>query len=192
MCTPSQPNQELHMADQLLVIRKGPYAGLYVSFDGKTAYVKNETRPYAPLSDNILYDSRNDLFFYTSSPHTFNANPAYIVAPQCMQDKYAYYYQGNMPYCNGVVHEVKNNLTTAFDIITDSQLQKVSSWLFSRRPNTPDTAERVKSFITPTNGEVKCPPPAPTFTDNDMDNDEDWFVDDIDIEVLLADFAVLI
>ena len=32
------------MADQPLVVREGPYTGLYVPLDGRIAYVKQEMR----------------------------------------------------------------------------------------------------------------------------------------------------
>lgn len=163
------------MAEQPLVIHEGPHAGLYVPLDGKFAYVKDETRPYAPLFNSIIYDSDKDVVFYTSSPHTFVVNPAYSVAPQSLQDKYANFYKGDMYYCNGVVHQVQNGLTTEYTIITPTELQKVTSWL-SRRPMTPQTDQTVTPV---TSGKAKIT----VYEENEADN---AWLKEVDFDELLA------
>ena len=160
-----------------LVVTEGPYAGLYVPLDDGTAYVKHETRPYAELFDTIIHDSRNDDVFYTSTPHTFIANPVYSVAAQDLQDEYAYYYTGNMPYCNGIVHEVKNRLAD-FETVTDIKLQRVIKWL-RRQPDTPQTDKKLQRPVA-TESNTESNTESSTHSDYDvMDYDlENFDVDD--------------
>lgn len=143
MCNHLKPNRVKPMEHSVVVLSEGPHAGLYVQLNAQVAHVKGETRPYAPPFDTIIYDSVKETVFYTSSPHTFVANPAYTVASQPVQDEYAYYYRGNMPYCNGVVHEITNRLTTDYIILTPAQLQK------RHRLMTPQTAQRLQRSVTP-------------------------------------------
>lgn len=148
MCIPIKPDRLESlvfkaMAEQPQVVHEGPHAGLYVPLNGQFAYVKGETRPYAPPFNTVIYDSVKHVVFYTQSPHIIDANPAYSVAPQSAQDEYAYFYRGNMPYCNGAVHEVKNRLMTKYTIITRVQLHN------RRRPMTPQTTQRLQRSITP-------------------------------------------
>jgi hypothetical protein len=133
------------MAEQPVVVHEGPYSGLYVPLNGQFAYVQGETRPYAPPFNTVIYDSARDVVFYSSTPNTINNNESYSVAPQSAQDEYAYHYFGYMPYCNGVVHEVKNSLTTMYTIVTLAQVDN------RRRPMTPQTVQRPQRSIAPTN-----------------------------------------
>lgn len=99
---------------QPLVIKNGPWAGLYVMHKGRLCYVKNEVRPYAANLDCLLLNHSNNQIFYTSSPQRFVDNPNFSPVEQNLQDTFAYCYciktEGYMPYCNAVVHAVKNSL----------------------------------------------------------------------------------
>ena len=167
--------------DPPVVLSEGPHAGLYVQLNGQVAYVKGETRPYAPPFNTIIYDSSKNNVFYTSSPHAHIANPAYTVASQSLQDEYAYLYP-NSPYCNGVVHEITNRLTTDYIIITPVQLQK------RRRPMTPQTVPRIQRSTTPTNTRVS-PRQIPVYNKIPVEDelDEEW-LEKLNVDELLQEF----
>ena len=164
----------------MVVLSEGPHAGLYVQLNGQVAHVKGETRPYAPPFDTIVYDSVKETVFYTSSPHNFVANPAYTVASQPLQDEYAYYYRGNMPYCNGVVHEITNRLTTDYIILTPTQLQK------RHHPMTPQTAQRLQRSVTPVRVASRQVPIV-NKTPVQEELDEEW-LEKLNIDDLLQEF----
>lgn len=172
------------MDHSVVVLSEGPHAGLYAQLNGQVAHVKGETRPYAPPFDTIIYDSVKETVFYTASPHKFVANPAYTVASQPLQDEYAYYYRGNMPYCNGVVHEITNRLTTDYIILTPVQLQK------RHRPMTPQTAQttqRLQRSVTPVNAKVASRQvPIVNKTPVQEDLDEQW-LEKLSVDELLQD-----
>lgn len=166
------------------VVHEGPYAGLYVPLNGQVAYVQGETRPYAPLFDTIIYDSVRGGVFYTSSPHTLVANPVYSVAPQSSQDEYAYFYKGNMPYCNGIVHEVKNGLTTEYTIITPMKPRR----LFSQDPTTPQTDLKLQSSSTAPS-RVNVPPKIPVYNKKTPVELDDAWLKTLNVNELLQEFG---
>lgn len=170
------------MDHPVVVLSEGPHAGLYVQLNGQVAYVKGETRPYAAPFRTIIHDSVNGTVFYTSSPHTLVANPAYTVASQPLQDEYAYFYRGNMPYCNGVVHEITNRMTTDYIILTQLQLQKRC------RPMTPQTAQRLQRSVTPVNARAASRQ-LPVFNKTPVQEelDEEW-LEKLNIDDLLQEF----
>uniref|UniRef100_A0A6C0IXP4 Uncharacterized protein n=1 Tax=viral metagenome TaxID=1070528 RepID=A0A6C0IXP4_9ZZZZ len=172
-----------------VVVSEGPHAGLYVPLKGQFAYVKAETRPYASPFNTVIYDSDNGVVFYTSSPHTLVANPAYTVASQSAQDAYAYFYQGNMPYCNGVVHAVRNCLTTDYIIITREKFMGRQN--LRRRPMTPETAQGLQKSTTPTNAKG-TPRQVPVYKMIPVEHklDDEW-LERVDVDELLQDFIGL-
>jgi len=167
------------MTEHPLIVKKGRHAGLYVPLDGQFAYVKDETRPYAPPFNNII--SHNGFVFFTWSPATFVTNPAYSVAPRSAQDEYAYSYQGYTPYCNGVVHSVKNRLTTEYIIITPEELYKI---LYPIPPEsiTPISTNNTPPK-TPPNTPPKTPPKIPPKIPVYKNLDDPWpdrvYIDDL-------------
>jgi hypothetical protein len=170
------------MDHPVVVLSEGPHAGLYVQLNRHVVHVKGETRPYAPPLDTIIYDSVKGFVFYTSSPHKFVANSAYTVASQPLQDEYAYYYRGNMPYCNGVVHEITNRLTTDYIILTPAQLKKC------HRPMTPQTVQRLQRSVTPVNARASSRQvPIVNKTPVQEELDEQW-LENLNVDELLQEF----
>jgi len=168
------------MVAQPVVVPYGPYAGLYLTLDGSIAYVK-ETRPYAPPFINLIYDLHKDDVFYTTSPQKFVTNPAFTIAPQHLQDEYAYFYEGEMPYCNATVHAVKNKLTTNFMIITTVDLQKVITWIYHQTDQT--IKNSIKSLFNPA-GIAICP-------NQQNEKLDDTWLHQITVDDLLAGFSDL-
>ena len=182
---PLPRNSYTRMVAQPVIVPNGPYAGLYMPLDGSIAYVK-ETRPYASPFINLIYDIKKDDVFYTTSPQKFVTNPAYTIAPQHLQDEYAYFYQGKMPYCNATVHAVKNKLTTNFIIITTADLKKVISWIYRQ------TDQAVKSSINSSFNPARTAmyPNQQKETLNNQQLDDAW-LHRLNVNELLAGFSDL-
>ena len=125
------------MTDVPFVITDGADAGLYVIVNGRLLHVKDEVRPYAPLFDNIILDKVDGSVFFTSVADRFvnDKKSSFVVAPQDKQDEYAFYYRGEMPYCNGVVFAVKNSLIP-YDVIDQDQVTSLKPrCLFAPTPS---------------------------------------------------------
>ncbi len=181
---PNQTQPQTHVMPEVIVVPEGPHAGLYVTLTddgsfGSFAYVKGETRPYATLSSNIIYDRVLNYVFSTSTPHTFIVNPNCEVATQSAQDEFGFYYRGRMPFCNGVVHAVKNKWIE-FNTINYEQAKQILACTASRRPKTPDTIERVERSST-----------KPSISTAINKQNYDWFEENIDVDALLADLESL-
>ena len=73
-----------------LVISEGPYRGFYLNSNGDVLFLPDEVRPYAYQFECIILNRTTGEVFFTATPQCFTANANYMVAPQHLQDKYAF------------------------------------------------------------------------------------------------------
>tara|TARA_Y100001936_G_scaffold249127_2_gene298636 strand:- start:2592 stop:3140 length:549 start_codon:yes stop_codon:yes gene_type:complete len=130
-----------------LVIRDGTYRGFYL-FE-RMLFLPEETRPYVSKFECIIKDNITQMVFFTATPSHFTHNRRFIVAPQCLQDEYAYRFGGReLPYSNGVAFEMRSR-PELFQTLNGERLQQVLSYAYSSPASIVQSIQPEQEYAEP-------------------------------------------
>lgn len=173
-----------------LVISEGPYRGFYLNSNGDVLFLPGEVRPYAYQFECIILNRRTGEVFFTAAPQCFTADANFMVAPQHLQDKYAFVFGTPAHvFSNGIAFAMRLK-PELFQKLTNEQRLTVLSHV---RSSPSSVVQTVHPEQCVTEAE---PNPAPEFDVQQLpplewvEAEVEYFLDDNFLASFLTNFSM--
>ena len=171
-----------------LVISEGPYRGFYLNSNGNVLFLPGEVRPYAYQFECIIMNRTTGDVFFTATPQCFTANANYMVAPQHLQDKYAFVF-GTQSFSNGIAFAMRLK-PELFQKLTNEQRMAVLSHVRSSPSSVLQTVYPEQDLTEPEREAApECdvqPPPSLKWVESEVD----YFLNDNFLASFLTNFSM--
>lgn len=169
-----------------LVISEGPYRGFYLNSNGDVLFLPDEVRPYAYQFECIILNKTTEEVFFTATPHCFTANANYMVAPQHLQDKYAFVFGTHAhAFSNGVAFAMRLK-PELFQKLTSEQRMAVLSHVRSSPSSVVQTVYTRQDLTEPEHEAAMQPLPPLEWVESEVD----YFLDDNFLASFLTNFSM--